>query len=224
MADQDSRDGRGYGTPAIDAYLRELYAREDAGMLDALRSIEAAGLPEIQVSATDGRILEILLRMIGARRVVELGTLAGYSAQWIARALPSDGRLWTIEADPKHADVSRGVLGRAGLADRVTVLDGPGETVLRTLEAEAPFDAVFVDADKTGYERYGRWALAHLRSGGLVIGDNAYLFGRLAGEAAEQPERAPDVAAMRGFHELLAREFHAVCLPTPDGLAVGIKP
>src|SRR3712207_264832 len=159
MADPDSRAGTTYQTPAIEAYLRGLYAVETEGMRDALRSAQAAGLPEIQVSPTDGKILEVMLRMIGARKVVELGTLAGYSAQWIACALPPDGHLWTLERDPKHADVARGVLERAGLADRVTVLNGAADELLGMLGREAPFDAVFIDADKDGYERYARWSL-----------------------------------------------------------------
>ena len=223
MADPESRAGRGYWSPEIDAYLRGLYAQEDPGMRDALRAIEDAGMPPIQVSPTDGRILEVLLRMVDARRVVEIGTLAGYSAQWIARALPATGRLWTIEADPKHAAVARGVLERARLADKVCVLEGRADVVLPTIEAEGPFDAVFVDADKVGYERYARWAARHLRPGGLLAGDNAYLFGRLAGVEPDSPEQVAELASMRVFHELLARDFHAVCLPTPDGLAVGIK-
>ena len=223
MADPDSRTGTTYQTPAIEAYVRGLYAVETPGMQDALRSARAAGLPEIQVSPTDGKIIEVLLRMVGARKAVELGTLAGYSAQWIARALPADGHLWTIERDPRHAQVARSVLERAGLADRVTVLNGPADELLGMLEPEGPFDAVFVDADKGGYERYARWALRHLRSGGLVIGDNVYLFGYLAGREPDERESADAIRAMRGFHELLARECDGVVLPTPDGLSVAIK-
>ena len=223
MADPDSRTGTTYQTPAIEAYLRGLYSVETEGMQDALRSAREAGLPEIQVSPTDGKIIEVLLRMIGARKVVELGTLAGYSAQWIARALPADGHLWTIERDPKHAGVAGGVLARAGLADRVTVLNGSADELLATLEREGPFDAVFVDADKSGYERYARWALEHLRPGGLVLGDNVYLFGYLAGREPDGLTSHDSIRAMRGFHELLARECDGVVLPTPDGLSVAIK-
>jgi caffeoyl-CoA O-methyltransferase len=223
MADPESKAGPGYWTPEIGAYLEGLYARETPGMAEALRAARAAGLPEIEVSPTDGRILEILLRMIGARRVVEIGTLGGYSAQWIARALPPGGRLWTIEANPEHAEVARGALERAGLADTVVVLDGPADDVLPTIEGEGPFDAVFVDANKDGYERYARWALEHLRPGGLVIGDNAYLFGHLAGRGPGERADAAEIAEMRAFHERLARDFDAVCLPTQDGLAIGIK-
>src|SRR5919202_5620066 len=140
MADPKSRSGQSnYWTPAVGEYLDGLYIQEDEGMRDAVASIERAGMPPVQLSKSDGRILEIVLRAAGARRVVELGTLAGYSAQWIARAIGPDGHLWTIEASPKHADVAREVLERAGLGQRVTVLLGPGQEVLPTIEAEGPF-------------------------------------------------------------------------------------
>lgn len=223
MADPNSRAGTTYWTPAIEDYLRGLNAQETAGMRDALDAIVAAGMPQIQVSPTDGRILEVLLRIAGARKVVEVGTLAGYSAQWILRALPSDGHLWTIEHSPKHREVAEGVLARAGLADRVTVLEGAGLDVLPTIEAQGPFDAVFVDANKEHYPDYAAWALRHLRRGGLVVADNTYLFARLVGVEPENEGQARDQAAMRAFHELLAAECEAVTLPTPDGLTVGIK-
>jgi caffeoyl-CoA O-methyltransferase len=223
VADPDSRAGMTYGTPAIQAYLDGMYAPETPGMRDANDAARAAGLPQIQVGPNDGRIVEILLRLVGARKVVEIGTLAGYSAQWIARALPADGRLWTIERDPKHAEVARGALARAGLADRVTVLNGPAREQLATIESEGPFDAVFIDADKEGYPDYARWALRTLRPGGLVIGDNVYLFGYLAGREPDERTNAEAIRAMREFHELLAAECDGVVLPTPDGLSVAIK-
>ena len=224
MADPKSRSGQSnYWTPAVGEYLDGLYIQEDEGMRDAVASIERAGMPPVQLSKSDGRILEVVLRAAGARKVVELGTLAGYSAQWIARAIGPEGHLWTIEASPKHAEVSRGVLERAGLGARVTVLLGPGMEVLPTIEREGPFDAVFIDANKDDYPRYVEWATRTLRPGGLVIGDNTYLFGRLAGVEPESAEQAGTIEAMRRFHELVARDYHAVTLPTPDGLTVGVK-
>jgi caffeoyl-CoA O-methyltransferase len=223
MADPNSRQGQGYWTPAIGEYLDALNATEDPGMVDAVQAIEKAGMPAIQVSPTDGRILEVLLRMVGARKVVELGTLAGYSAQWIARALPDDGHLWTVEASAKHAEVSRAVLERAGLAKKVTVLEGTGQALLPKLASEGPFDAVFVDADKEGYPYYAEWAAENLRSGGIVIGDNTYLFARLVGVEPENPGQASSMEAMRRFHETVNRLFTSVTLPTPDGLTVGVK-
>lgn len=219
MADKNKTWADSYVTPAVGEYLEELFAREDPGMVDAARAIKEAGMPEIQVSPNDGRIMELLLRLAAATKVVELGTLGAYSAQWIARAIGPEGRLWTVEASSKHAEVARGVLKRAGLSERVTVCEGKGLEVLPTLERHGPFDAVFVDADKEGYAEYARWASRNLRQGGLLIGDNTYLFGRLAGV---EPVEA-DIRSMRAFHEVLAKEFVGVCIPTPDGMSVGIK-
>ncbi len=222
MADPSSRAGTTYWTPAIEEYLQGLTARETPGMRAALDAIERAGMPAIQVAPTDGRIIEVLLRIAGARKVVEIGTLAGYSGQWILKALPADGHLWTIESSPTHFEVARGVFERAGLADRVTQLLGAGLEVLPTIERDGPFDAVFVDADKPSYPGYAEWALRNLRSGGLVIADNTYLFSYLVGETTSDGQ-ARDQRAMQRFHELMARSFDAVTIPTPDGLTVGLK-
>jgi caffeoyl-CoA O-methyltransferase len=223
LADKGTSHGKTYLTPAIGEYLVGLFAPETPGLQDAAQAIEAAGMPQIQVSPWDGRVLEILLRLVGARKVVELGTLGAYSAQWIARALPPDGRLWTVEASPRHAEVARGVLERAGLSDRVVVCQGKGLDVLPTLERHGPFDAVFVDADKGGYAAYALWARENLRPGGLLLGDNTYLFGRLAGAEPTSPDDRESIESMRRFHEILARDFDGVCIPTPDGLSIGIK-
>ena len=161
-------------------------------------------------------MIELLLRLAGATKVVEIGTLAGYSALWIARALPPGGRLWTIEADAKHAGVAAEVIGEAGVGDRVTLIRGDAAEVLPKLSDSGPFCAVFLDADKARYDVYGRWAAQHIRPGGLLIGDNAYLFGRLLDESS-------DAEGMRRFHEEMARAFDSVCIPTPDGLALGIR-
>jgi caffeoyl-CoA O-methyltransferase len=219
MADKNKTWADSYVTPAVGEYLEAMFAKEDPGMLDAARAIKEAGMPEIQVSPNDGRIMEVLLRLANARKVVELGTLGAYSAQWIARAMGSEGRTWTIEASSKHAEVARDVLQRAGLAERVTICEGKGLEVLPTLERHGPFDAVFVDADKGSYGAYARWAAKNLRAGGLLIGDNTFLFGRLAGV---EPLDA-DIESLRAFHEVLAKEFIGVCIPTPDGMSVGIK-
>jgi caffeoyl-CoA O-methyltransferase len=223
MADPNSRAGTTYWTPAIDTYLSGLFAAEDESMHDAVRAASEAGMPSIQVSPTDGRIIEVLLRLSGARKVIEIGTLSGYSGLWIARALPVNGRLWTIEANEAHAAVAEGVFNRAGYADRVEVLRGPALSILPTLEEAGPFDAVFVDADKENYPAYAEWAVHHLRRGGLLLGDNTYLFGNLVGVEPANARQATDQAAMRAFHEVMAQAFHGVCLPTPDGLSVGIR-
>jgi predicted O-methyltransferase YrrM len=156
----------------------------------------------------------MLLRMIGARRVVEVGTLAGYSAIRMARALPSDGQLITIEFDPKHAGLARENIKAAGLDKIITVEVGAGLEVLPRLQG--PFDAVFIDADKGNYDGYGRWAAQNVRKGGLLLGDNSFYFGKLLDDSKE-------AAAMRRFHEEARDAFDTVNIPTPDGLLLGVR-
>lgn len=217
MADEKSRAGTRYADAAVLDWLHGVHAPHDEGLAGAFRAPEEAGLPAIMVGPSEGRTLELVLRLVGARRVVEIGTLAGYSAIWMARALPAGGRLWTIEHDPKHAEVARRCFEAAGVADRIELRVGDALEVLPGLEAEGPFDAVFIDADKGNYDRYGRWAADHLRAGGVLLGDNAYYFGKLLAEDD------PAAAAMRRFHEEAAARFDSACLPTPDGLLLGIK-
>ena len=213
MADDQSRAGQRYATEDILAWVNQVHAGHDAGLARAFAT--PADMPAIMVGPSEGRLLSLLLRMIGARKVVEVGTLAGYSAIHMARALPPDGHLWTVEYEPHHADVARGNVAAAGLADRISVHVGAGLDVLPTLSAHGPFDAVFLDADKGNYDGYARWALQHLRPGGLILGDNAYLFGELLTD-----NRTGE--AMRAFHALVAERCDSVCIPTPDGLVVGI--
>lgn len=216
MADDDSRKGSVYFDDSILAWTARVHAPHDEGLQRAFDAPKVHRMPAIQVAPSEGRFTELLLKMIRARTVVEVGTLAGYSALRMVRALPADGHVHTIEFDPRHAQVARDAIAAAGEAHRVTVHVGAGLEVLPTLEPLAPFDAVFVDADKENYDAYGRWAARHLRPGGLLLGDNAFLFGQLL-------EESPRGAAMRRFHEEAAQHFDSVCVPTPDGLLVGIR-
>lgn len=214
MADKDSRAGKRYDSQAIIDYVNRVHASHDGALAQAFAVPE--GIPAIQVGPSEGRLLYLLMKLVGATKIVEVGTLVGYSAIQMARAVPAGGKLWSIEFDPKHAEIARTNIAAAGLSDRVEVVVGAGVDVLPTLVDKGPFDAVFIDADKLNYDTYGRWAIANLRRGGLVIGDNAYLFGELT----EDNDRAK---AMRAFHEAVAAACDSVCLPTPDGLVVGIK-
>lgn len=216
MADTDSRQGLRYSTPEILEWLNRVHAPHDEALERAFTSPQRHGMPAIQLGPSEGRLLELLVLLSGARRVVEVGTLAGYSALRLARALPPGGHLWTLELEERNAAVARANLQAAGLADRVTVVVGPALQSLPGLEPHGPFDLVFVDADKRGYAEYGRWAARHLRPGGLLVGDNVFLFGRLL-------EDSPEAEAMRRFHQEAAAAFHSVCIPTPDGLLVGLK-
>jgi len=214
MAEAASRAGARNTPLEILEYTNRVHAPHDAGLARAYAVPD--GIPAIQVGPSDGKLLALLLRMIGARKVVEVGTLVGYSAIHMARALGPGGQLWSIEFDPQHAEIARGNLAAAGVADRVTVLVGAGRDVLPTLVTHAPFDAVFIDADKVNYAHYGQWAIDHLRPGGLVLGDNAYLFGELLDDS----DRG---RAMRAFHERVAATCDSVCAQTPEGLVIGIK-
>ncbi|HEX4418246.1 MAG TPA: O-methyltransferase [Kofleriaceae bacterium] len=214
MADSASRASGRLLPPEVIDYVNRVHVPHDAGLARAYEVPE--GIPAIQVGPSDGRLLALLLRLIQAKRVVEVGTLVGYSAIHMARALAPGGHLWSVEYEPRHAEVARANFAAAGVADRVTVHVGAGRDVLPTLEAHGPFDAVFIDADKDSYAHYGQWAIDHLRPGGLVLGDNSYLFGELLEDNARG-------RAMRAFHELVAQHCDSVCAPTPEGLVVGIK-
>ena len=214
MADKDSRAGLRYSTPDIINYVEHVHGRHDAALARAFAVPD--GVPSHQVSPSDGRLLYVLLRMLDAKKVVEIGTLVGYSAIRIARAMSRGGHLWTLEADPHHATLARANLIAAKLSDMVSVVEGPALDTLPAMAKKGPFDAVFIDADKGNYDNYATWALENLRPGGLVIGDNAYLFGDLMTDKSE-------AQAMRRFHELVASACESVCAPTPDGMVVGIK-
>ncbi len=217
MADNQSRAGARYTTPELLAYVEKVHAAHDAGLAQAFATPGRAGLPAIQVAPSEGKLLGMLIGLLGARKVVEIGTLAGYSAIRMARRLPAGGHLWTFEYEPKHHALARANIEAAGLKDRVTCVLGKALDGLDDLaRREGPFDAVFVDADKGNYDRYGRWAAEHLRSGGMLLGDNAFFFGRLL-------EDGEEAQAMRRFHEEAAQAFDTVCIPTPDGLLLGIK-
>jgi caffeoyl-CoA O-methyltransferase len=216
MADVDSRSGARYADPAILAYVERVHVAHDAALARAFTAPAAHGLPEIQVSPSEGRFLGLLVSLLGARNVIEVGTLAGYSAIHIGRALAPGGKLYTLENEPKHAQVARDNIAAAGLADRIEVRLGDALQSLQALEVEAPFDAVFLDADKESYPKYAAWAARHLRRGGILLADNSYFFGQLLAEESS-------ARAMRRFHEQLASDFESVCVPTPDGLVFAIR-
>jgi caffeoyl-CoA O-methyltransferase len=216
MADAASRAGRTYVDPAILEYVTGVHAAHDPALARAFDAPARHGMPAIQLAPSEGKLLELLVKLVGARRIVEIGTLAGYSAIRLARAMPPGGKLWTLESEAMHAEVARANIAAAGLADRVEVVVGPALATLDTLAVHSPFDLVFLDADKAGYASYGRWAHAHLRSGGLLVADNAFLFGELL-------EDTPTAREVRAFHEATAATFDSVCVTTPDGLVVGIR-
>ena len=189
---------------AFDRYVADLFLPPDPALDAALASARAAGLPSISVSPAQGRLLHVLACALGARRILEVGTLAGYSAIWLARALPAGGRLITLEADPTHARVARANLARAGLDAVVEVREGRAAETMPRLVAEGagPFDLIFIDADKPGYADYLGWALDLSRPGTLIVADNVVRKGQVADAASTDP----DVQGARRFNACLAAE------------------
>ncbi len=188
----------------VDRYLGEALVPEDAALRDAVAASDAAGLPAIQVAPNQGRMLELLARALGARRILELGTLGGYSTIWLARGLAPGGRVVTIEYDSHHAEVARATFARAGLADTVDLRVGAAVEVLPRLAAEGgePFDLVFVDADKASLPEYFTWSLRLARPGALIIVDNVVR----EGEVADASSADPAVRGVRRMNELIAAE------------------
>lgn len=186
---------------AVDAFVGATIVGEDEGLRRAVSAAEAAGLPPIQVSPPQGKLLQLLVRLVGARRILEFGTLGGYSAILMARALPEDGRLISLEARAEYAEVARRSIDAAGAGEKVEIRVGPALEALPGLEGEGPFDLVFIDADKVNTPNYFAWALEHTRSGGLIVADNVVRGGTLADPGGDEA-----ALAQRRLHEMLAGE------------------
>ncbi|MGI8772361.1 MAG: O-methyltransferase [Acidobacteriaceae bacterium] len=188
----------------VERYFTDLLVAPDPALNAALDASNAAGLPPISVAPNEGKLLQLLARMQRAHTILEIGTLGGYSTVWLARALAPGGRLITLEADAKHADVARANLARAGLAEVVEVRLGPAIETLPQLAAEGrgPFDLIFIDADKESYAEYLGWALKLSRIGTVILADNVVRDGAVV-DAGSDDSR---VQGVRRFNELLARE------------------
>ena len=188
----------------VNSYFARTLIGSDPALEEALAANAAAGLPSIDVSAPQGKLIHLLARMAGARKALEIGTLGGYSTIWLARALPDDGRLITLEVSPRHAEIARRNVARAGLESKVEIRTGAALTTLPKLEAErlGPFDFVFVNADKTNNAAYLEWALHLVRPGTVIVVDNVVR----EGGVVEAASRDPDVVGVRRMFELMARE------------------
>lgn len=187
---------------AVDRYIENLLAPGDAALQDALRATAEAGMPAIAVSAPQGKLLMILAQTLGARRILEIGTLGGYSAIWLARGLAPGGRLITLEAEAKHAEVARRNIAGAGLSEVVDVRLGRAIETLPELAGEAPFDLIFIDADKGSYPEYFAWAVKLSRAGSLIVADNVVR----KGAVIDADSRDENVRGVRRFHELVAAD------------------
>lgn len=189
---------------AVDRYITDLLVPADPALDAALESSATAGLPAINVAPNQGKLLMLLAQIQGARNILEIGTLGAYSTIWLARALPSDGHLISLEAEAKHADVARANVKRAGLAQVVDIRLGPALETLPRLAAEGagPFDFIFIDADKPGYPDYLSWSLKLSRRGTVIVADNVIRDGKVIDPKSDDPR----VQGMRRFNEQLAAE------------------
>jgi predicted O-methyltransferase YrrM len=213
---------------AKEKYVQSLYAVEDAGLVEVAERLKRAGRFGVNIGANEGKILQMLMKFVGARRAVEIGTLFGYSAVWLARALPAGdatARLWTIERDHDCVREARETFRSCGVEDRVTLLEGEAAEKLRELQSEGPFDLVFIDANKAAYMEYLEWAERNVRPGGLIVADNTFLGGGVV--LKEKPDHISSRQwnEMRKFNETLgdSSRFMAMILPTHEGLSVAIR-
>jgi predicted O-methyltransferase YrrM len=189
---------------AVDRYINELFVPQDDALDAALEASAAAGLPSIDVAPNQGKLLYLLARMQGARTILEIGTLGGYSTIWLARALPAEGRLISLEADARHAEVARANIARAELAKIVEVRVGKALNSLPRLAAEdrGPFDLIFIDADKGNNPKYFEWAMKLARRGSVIIADNVVRDGAVI----DAKSRDSDVRGIRRFNEMVAAD------------------
>jgi len=210
---------------AVDRYLTDLLVQPDDSLNAALRASVEAGLPSINVSPPQGKLLHLLAKLCGAKKILEIGTLGGYSAIWLARALPPDGKLVTLEFDPKHARVARSNIDRAGLGNLVDLIEGKAIDTLPKLKSEnrGPFDLIFIDADKVSTAEYFEWAVQLSRPGGLIVVDNVVR----KGAVIDATSTDKDVQGIRRFNEMLAKDKRvtATAIQTVggkgyDGLAI----
>jgi predicted O-methyltransferase YrrM len=186
----------------VDDYVTSTLVKQDDALVQALADSDAAGLPAISVSPAHGKLLHLLARIVGARRILEIGTLGGYSTIWLARALPQDGRLISLELAQKHADVARANIDRAGVGERVEIRVGKALDLLPSLGGTGPFDLVFIDADKQNNSGYFEWAVTLSRPGGVIIVDNVIRNGAVI-DAESNDEM---VQGVRRLNELMNRE------------------
>ena len=207
----------------IEAAITTMFAAEDEGLRAALEAAKQAGLPQIQISPIQGKFLQLLAAMCNAHKILEIGALAGYSGIWLARALPPGGRLISLEVNPEHANVVRKTFARAGVSDRSEVRVGKALDLLPQLQTEAPFDLVFIDADKPPYPRYLEWALRLARPGSIIVADNCIR----SGKAFREPEDE-SMAGIVEYNKRLAGDPRLVSLVLAmdddytDGFAIAV--
>ena len=205
----------------ISQYITDLFVVEDDALNWIRQDSQAKGLPTINVKPEEGRFLQLLVHACGARHAVEIGTLGGYSGTWIARGLPRDGKLITLEKDAYHAQVSRDHFAASGVVDRVEIRVGDAHQLLKQLIPEGPFDFIFIDAEKSGYPDYFEWAIANLHDRGVITAHNAFRSGSILNtNTREEADRV-----MQAFNHMVAQNpsLISTIYPAGDGTLIAVK-
>lgn len=205
-------------------YIRKLYAPQDALLTAIDKTLEQRQMA-IQVGPEEGKFLQLLIGLHGVKTVVEVGTLAGYSAIWMARALPESGHIHCIEKDATHAAIAREFFALSEVQDKITLHEGDARKKLSDLTLMAPFDMIFIDADKIHYNEYLDWAEDNVRQGGLIVADNTLLFGMVSNDTPPDDIAPTTWQNMRRFNERLAdsERYFSIMLPTQEGMTVAVK-
>lgn len=206
-------------------YLDETFGLEIPELQRAKEAVQKAGLDFMSISAHEARLLQFLIRAFQVRTVVEVGTLFGYSALCMAQALPKDGQVITIEASAKNFAAAQSLIEASSQKSKIRAVLGKGHEVLPTLTKDGPFDMVFIDADKVSYLDYLDWAEKNVRTGGLIVGDNTFLFGSFWGESRDPDVGPAKIQVMKDFNRRLAdpAKYNSILIPTQEGMTIAQK-
>lgn len=203
-----------------EAYIIENFAQEDADLKKVREALIEKGAFGINVSPAEGKFLSFLVGVMGAKVIVEIGVLFGYSTQWMAKALPEDGKIHAIEYNEENFLIAKGLIEKSEVASKINLIHGDGRSVLRELKVKP--DLVFIDADKANYRHYLDWAMENVKVGGVIVGDNTFLFGHLINEDRGDKTSAAAIESMTYFNETLAKSnrFRSIMIPTYEGMTL----
>lgn len=205
-------------------YIRQTFAQEPKAQ-QAVRAAMVSPEDQINVPPEDGRLLQLLVRLVGAKKIVEIGTLGGYSSLWMAQAMPRGGRIYTCEYEERRAKIAEKHFKKHAKGKKITIVRGNANETLPKLSQKGPFDLVFIDADKISYAKYLDWAEKNVRRGGLIVGDNTFLFDAVWQEEPVDRVRQEALFAMRDFNRRLAdpKKYQSMLLNTGQGMTVAMK-
>lgn len=206
-------------------YLTETFGLRDPEMDEVKAELLKHNVDFMSIASNEARLLQFFIRTFQVKKIVEVGTLFGYSALCMAKALPENGELHTVEFNPTNFEIAKNIVGRSSQGSKIHFYQGKGTDVLPTLEAKGPFDLVFIDADKGGYADYLTWAEKNVRPGGLIVGDNTFLFGALWGESRDPNQGEKNIRVMTEFNRRLSdpKMYNSILIPTSEGMTVAQK-